>query len=134
MIPFNYDVVFHTETSLSCILKTCVIQDLNGIVITLLHFHNFLVQDDSKIYPSKQKTTSGGNVTFYCNSSNAIWYYQYFRNINSWQFIIVGSMLERKLVRYSDTGYYYCYGSYSNSSKHFIAITQLNVHGKWFKK
>lgn len=104
------------------------------LVITsaILLFLYFSEQEDSLISPYEWKTTSGSNITFYCNSSNGvIWYYQYFRSMNSLQIIHDdNNMFQRESVRYYDSGYYYCYGSYSNSSKHFIAMTQLNVHGK----
>jgi len=92
------------------------------------------VEDERKIYQMKKVNIieKGTRVVLLCASyEDAIWFYSTTHNeINSNITLISESpALEFDPIQSKDTGYYYCYGTFS-SNHFFVAVKRLKVYGK----
>jgi len=85
-----------------------------------------LEEDNSRITPQEDIQSYGNNATFQCKSGGpSRWF------VNSLTDLIPNSgrsnPLWVKSVSYSDSGTYYCYGSYYDTNETFLAKANLIV-------
>lgn len=87
----------------------------------------FIVKDDKRIDQSFRVIDTGSKVTFKCKSMGITKWY--FKDIST-QPLSYSTNLMIPGVNWQHEGDYYCFGSYRNKFKYFVAKTTLKVYSK----
>jgi len=94
-------------------------------------FNLHIVRQDNKISPSEWKDFDGGRVTFKCRSfGDTIWFKKIPTDVG--MFSRASMFLDIDPIKLGDEGFYYCYGKYRYTSKHFLARARLVVFCKYY--
>ena len=85
------------------------------------------------IFPKVSRTYVGLTTSFFCNSSwFTAWFFsrqKIFPQNNITFTIMDFDRLTIKYVNLTNTGYYFCFGTYPRSSTYYIAMAELLVYG-----
>lgn len=87
----------------------------------------FAAIDDTKIKPLIGRRNIGDDISFLCLSSGATYWYHKSIKTNP---ISQSNPMKLTELTGEDSGSYFCYSSYSNVDKHFVAKAIMNVYGK----
>ena len=92
------------------------------------------VEDHEQVYPNILIGMLDEQQYIRCNTHEEVrWYHSKGRVCPNTLPISTNPHLIIQDVAYSDAGFYFCYGTYKGSSKHFLAKADLRVYG-WSSK
>lgn len=83
--------------------------------------------DNHKIKKSNNRLTPGSMLKMNCFSRKVRWFHD---RLNLKELNDRNMSLTINSIAYDDSGYYYCYGEQSNSTKHFLAVVPVRIYGK----
>ena len=91
---------------------------------------NIVVRDDEKVKPLIRKKDVGMKATFKCDSSGTVsWYFEPSADNPITFPLFWNKRLNLFAVEPKDIGYYFCYGTYSDNKRHFLAKAELKLYG-----
>ena len=92
---------------------------------------NYLVQDDSRIFPKLKVADIGSRVTFYCESSGSVkWFFEKKNTLPTSLPIHFKTSLTINDIELQNAGFYFCYGSLGDNSSTFLSKAELHVYGE----
>ena len=89
------------------------------------------VKDNKQVYPQIRGMKEGGTATFTCHSSgDTRWYYEEKGTMPITKPIWISDRLVIHNLHQTHSGYYYCYGLYTDIVTHFLARSRMDVFGR----
>ena len=86
--------------------------------------------DNIQIFPQNRRVKEGGIATFTCRSSgHTKWYFEKEDTLPLSKPIWRSDRIVIRNVHKIHSGYYYCYGLYSDIVTHFVAKSKIEVYG-----
>ena len=96
--------------------------------------HNIsAAKDFTKIFPTANTADVGGQVSLTCQSDDVQWFYENIKYLPTSSPISFHNTYRIDQVTVDNSGTYFCYGKYPETSKHFLAKATLTVYGKAYR-
>jgi len=93
-------------------------------------FFFLIVRDNSIINPSIKHRDIGKKVIWKCPSPSPVWYFESSEAHPKSFPIYWKKSYKIPFLKPHHSGFYFCYGKYPNSDRHFLAKGELIIYGK----
>ena len=98
-----------------------------------IHINILIEVNDDLISPKPTREKAGSSIMFHCeNAMNVYWFFEKKDHYPKSGQIEEGDSYFIPSLTSHHSGYYFCFGKYSNRIEHFIAKTQITVTSQTF--